>query len=111
MSVWRPGVLRAWSSPIWPAIAAPLRFARLSGQLRVPKRMRALAASGVPHERAAGILGAPFWLFHPRGPGHGPAHRIRPGFQERVMTSPGKSRRAEVKDGDQTVAAAEVTTV
>ena len=27
------------------------------------------------------------------------------------MTSPGKSRRAEVKDGDQTVAAAEVTSV
>ena len=27
------------------------------------------------------------------------------------MTSPGKSRRAEVKDGDQTVAAAELTTV
>jgi hypothetical protein len=27
------------------------------------------------------------------------------------MTSPGKSRRVEIKDGDQTVAAAEVTTV
>jgi hypothetical protein len=36
---------------------------------------------------------------------------IRPGFQENAMTSPDKSRHVEVKDGDQTVAAAEVTTV
>jgi hypothetical protein len=32
-------------------------------------------------------------------------------LQENAMTSPDKSRRVEVKDGDQTVAAAEVTTV
>jgi hypothetical protein len=32
-------------------------------------------------------------------------------IQEGVMSSPDKSRRVEVKDGDQTVAAAEVTTL
>jgi hypothetical protein len=39
------------------------------------------------------------------------ADRIRPKFQENAMTSPHKSRHVEVKEGDQTVAAAEVTTL
>jgi hypothetical protein len=36
--------------------------------------------------------------------------RTRASFQESAMTSPGKPRRVEIKDGDQTVAAAEVAT-
>jgi hypothetical protein len=37
--------------------------------------------------------------------------RTRASFQESAMTSPGQPRRVEIKDGDRTVAAAEVTTV
>lgn len=42
------------------------------------------------------------------GTGAGAA-RIRAGIQENAMTSPDRSRHVEVKDGDQTVAVAEVT--
>jgi hypothetical protein len=39
------------------------------------------------------------------------ADRIRPGFKEIAMTSPDKSHHIEVREGGQTVATAEVTTL
>ena len=54
-------------------------------------------------------LGAPFWLFHPYGRGQGPMRTELGQIPESAMTSPDKSR-VEVKDDDQVVAAAEVTT-
>src|SRR5262249_53960771 len=46
------------------------------------------------------------WLFHPGGRGQGLPDRTR--SQESAMTSDDKPRRVEVRDGDQTVAAAEL---
>jgi hypothetical protein len=43
--------------------------------------------------------------------GEAGADRTIPKFQENAVTSPEKSRHIEVKEGDQTVAAAEVTTL
>ncbi len=67
---------------------------------RPPHRGRAASRLSVQPQSDA-----PLWLFHLHDRGHAPCvDRIS------TMTSPGKSRRVEVKDGNQTVAAAEVTT-
>ena len=78
-----------------------------SGANRIPP----LAASGIPHELVAAVGRAVAAVSSLRSRAGACSDRIRPGFQESAMTSPDKSRHVEVKDGDQTVAAAEVTTV
>jgi Major Facilitator Superfamily len=61
-------------------------------------------------EPVAAVGHTAFAVSYPRSRAWACAYRIRPGFQENAMTSPDKSRRVEVKDGDQTAAAAKVAT-
>ena len=90
------------------------------GPVLRPAAMSALPAEVVVHGSAVRDLGDGVQPLPVRWPGSRlvPAVRgmavcrpIRPEFPESAMTSPGKSRHVEVKDGDQTVAAAEVTAV